>query len=285
MDDFYEIFRCNICSICRIVFLIPDAFAQVQPGDACSVTDATTQVGGPDNPGGGYSLVCDGSNWKTVSEWRTSTGNSLFQVGYDTGACLATKVGRLRYDSAGDAWEYCNGSAWLPFEHAAGGGLAGPAGCENIGDQCPDTTIFAGYHPFTHDHLFIGPTDQGGNHRWKTATGTDDIANDSFIDGRINMGQVAADTTVFPAFKACNDLTLAGKDWFLPSRTELDYLYNNRANYLAKAPGNGFEDFQNAYYWSSSEYSTSASWYQIFTNGYMHNINKANAYRVRCMAR
>ena len=54
------------------------------------------QVGGPENQGKGYTLVCDGSAWKVVNEWTPANGASLFQVNNDAGACTAEKNCRIR---------------------------------------------------------------------------------------------------------------------------------------------------------------------------------------------
>ena len=221
---------------------------------------------------GGYGQV-------TVSCSTTGAGNyGGVLVGYQA-SCSTSDEGTIRYASSGTpSWEYCDGSVWSPFEHA---GLAGPAGCANIGDLCADGTVFAGYHPTTHDHLFIPTTDQGTTSAWKTSTGVNDIATDSFIDGRANTNQVANSAT-FPAFKLCKDLATGGhSDWYLPSRAELDYLYNMRAALVAA--GN-ITDFQNVYYWSSTEYNTTNAWSQNFTDGYVATT-KTLAFRVRCVRR
>ncbi len=61
------------------------------------------------------------------------------------------------------------------------------------------------------------------------------------------------------AAQACADLVLNGySDWFLPSRSELQQLYTNRA-----AIG-GFQDYV---YWSSSEYSSGLAWAFFFDDG------------------
>lgn len=114
--------------LCAVTFALPvPVIAQeTQPGEACAAGDIHRfkHVGGPENPGTGYMLVCDGSNWKLVTEWDTVTGNTLFQVDYDSAACDALKEGRLRYSSSGDLWEYCHTNAWTAF----GGGT--PAGAD-----------------------------------------------------------------------------------------------------------------------------------------------------------
>ena len=50
------------------------------------------------------------------------------------------------------------------------------------------------------------------------------------------------------AAQLCNDLTVGGyNDWFLPSKDELDLMYENL--YLQEVGG-----FTDDYYWSSSEF-------------------------------
>lgn len=90
------------------------AAQETQPGDACAAGELhhMRQSSGPENPGTGYFLVCDGATWKLITEWDTTTGSSLFQVDYDPGACDALKEARLRYTSASKLWEYCDGASW-----------------------------------------------------------------------------------------------------------------------------------------------------------------------------
>ncbi len=220
---------------------------------------------------------CNGTNWIAFGALNPSAGGS----GCSDPDGIA---GDLVYNSTHHVLQYCDGDDWHGVGSFATGGLIGPSGCANIGDQCADTTIFAGWHPVTHEKLFIPPTDQGTTSVWKTSTGTNDIATDSLLDGLSNTNQVPNNAT-FPAFKLCKDLTLAGKTWYLPARAELDYLYNNRAKYVAKAPGNGFTNFQNAYYWSSTEYNTVDSWGLHFADGYFLTYGKTYSYRVRCVGR
>jgi len=61
------------------------------------------------------------------------------------------------------------------------------------------------------------------------------------------------------AARICNDLILNGfSDWYLPSKDELNKLYQNK---------NIIGDFYSAEYWSSSENSTEVAWVQSFVNG------------------
>ena len=54
-------------------------------------------------------------------------------------------------------------------------------------------------------------------------------------------------------------------DWYLPSKDELNKLYINKV---------AIGGFASAYYWSSSENSTSLAWYQNFTSGIQSNVTK-----------
>ena len=222
---------------------------------------------------------CNGSAWIAFGALNPGAGGS----GCNAPAGIA---GDLMYNSTHHVLQYCDGDDWKAVGgtvvESSGSGLSGPSGCANIGDLCADGTVFAGYHPITQEHLFIPTTDQGTTSVWKTSTGVNDIATDSFIDGRANTNQVANSAT-FPAFKLCKDLATGGhSDWYLPSRAELDYLYNMRAALVAA--GN-ITDFQNVNYWSSTEYSTTNAWFQYFADGSVGSLNKTNVFRVRCVRR
>jgi hypothetical protein len=79
------------------------------------------------------------------------------------------------------------------------------------------------------------------------------------------------------AARICNDLVLNGySDWFLPSKDELNLMYQN----LKLAGIGGFAD---DYYWSSSESSSYYAWVQYFYNGYQTNYYKGYNERVRAV--
>ena len=173
---------------------------------------------------------------------------------------------------------------------AGGGGLTGPSGCANIGDLCADGTVFAGWNPITSAHLFIPTVDQEqpgspGTYTmmWKNAQGTDDISPDSTDDGQVNHANRGGAIGDFQAFQTCEDLSFGGQtDWYLPSQVELYYIWSVRGTIEA---GGNITNFQNADYWSSTEYTTNRAWLQTFTDGGQHNFSKTNAYRVRCVRR
>lgn len=70
-----------------------------------------------------------------------------------------------------------------------------------------------------------------------------------------------SDSTAFYAAKLCEDLIFNGYiDWFLPSKDELNLMYNNLKL-------NNLGNFGDLYYWSSSEESPNYAWNQGFDDG------------------
>ena len=81
------------------------------------------------------------------------------------------------------------------------------------------------------------------------------------------------------AAEACNDLVINGySDWYMPSRDELDLLFQNK-----DAIG-GFYTGWLEWYWSSSESDASWAWCQEFTDGDQFSIQKDSFfYKVRAV--
>lgn len=118
--------------------------------------------------------------------------------------------------------------------------------------------------------LIATPTDQGKavwcNNclDWKTnkLIGLTMIGTDTAVGtGKANTAAIVkAQGAGSYAAKLCDDLVLNGyDDWFLPSKDELNLLYN--------AIGKGFSErswFDS--YWSSSEYDSDNAWIQSFIN-------------------
>lgn len=79
------------------------------------------------------------------------------------------------------------------------------------------------------------------------------------------------------AARICDQLVLNGySDWFLPSKDELNLMYENLKL-------NGFGGFAAAFYWSSSEYSSSNAWDQYFNYGDQLNLSKSSTIYVRAV--
>jgi len=83
--------------------------------------------------------------------------------------------------------------------------------------------------------------------------------------------------TIGTAADICVNLSLGGySDWFLPSKDELDLIYENLKVF-------GVGGFADSGYWSSSEYAAHSAWLQYFSNGNHNHYFKNNTYRVRAV--
>ena len=79
------------------------------------------------------------------------------------------------------------------------------------------------------------------------------------------------------AAQICDTLVYGDySNWFLPSKDELNLMYEN-----LKVHGVG--GFTDGTYWSSSEASASGAEYQLFHNGNQSNCPKSNGNRVRAV--
>ncbi len=92
------------------------------------------------------------------------------------------------------------------------------------------------------------------------------------------------------AAQICNALqiTEGGKtygDWYLPSKEELNLMYQNKATIdsTATAGANGGSGFASAYYWSSTEFNNVGAWRQGFGNGGQNNDGKGSSGCVRAI--
>ncbi len=162
------------------------------------------------------------------------------------------------------------------------------SGCSALGDVCADGTIYAGNYNGT--QIYIADTDAPTTLAWgptgATGMGYCDTApylGGSCDRGRENTQLLAGLAGTYAAADYCAALNAHGYStgWYLPSFNELNVAY---LNLKAGQPAGTF-NFQNAYYWSSTEASSSAAGYQDFNAGFQGNPTKTNAYRVRCMRR
>jgi hypothetical protein len=79
------------------------------------------------------------------------------------------------------------------------------------------------------------------------------------------------------AAQVCAGYELNGyRDWFLPSKDELDLMYKN-----LKAKGVGL--FSGEAYWSSSEDYNNFAWYQYFGDGSQNYSTRNSSYSVRAV--
>ena len=89
-----------------------------------------------------------------------------------------------------------------------------------------------------------------------TFTSVSQIIGTTYKLDSIEIAQydLPTEVTWYNAKRECKEL---GKDWRLPTKEELDEMYNNK-----DLIGN----FVNTNYWSSTEYSSDYAWMQVFTH-------------------
>jgi hypothetical protein len=77
------------------------------------------------------------------------------------------------------------------------------------------------------------------------------------------------------AMEYCKSLSIGGyDDWYLPTKDELTFIYQNKSNKLMLA---------DAYYWSSSEESASLATLLYMSNGFQGSYNKVYDCRHRAI--
>jgi prepilin-type N-terminal cleavage/methylation domain-containing protein len=145
------------------------------------------------------------------------------------------------------------------------------------GTVCPDGTVYVS------STLRTTPSDAGG-YKWGPApeiTSATDMA-----DGRNNVTRLKAlnpNLSVYPAVQACENLTANGKDdWYLPAKSELDTLYNNR---VAIGNFNISGLWPSSYYWSSTEYNSDWAYYRMFSQLDSKMLKNYTGVSVRCVRR
>ena len=136
-------------------------------------------------------------------------------------------------------------------EVAAGPAVVQGSTTPKIGDKMPDGAIYAGISPDMHKPLYATPVTAIGHYDW-------------------NKGA-----------EYCAALKTNGHpDWRLPTKDELNVLYNNSAA-IGGFDTSGLETF--GWYWSSSEGDHGLVWGQRFSDGTQGNHLKTYDSSVRCV--
>ncbi len=117
--------------------------------------------------------------------------------------------------------------------------------------------------------LVCAVSDQSTGAEWgcygTTISGADGTAIGTGNQNTIDIE--AGCTTAGTAADICANLTLNGySDWFLPSKDELNVMYQNKADINATAIANGGSAFADDY-WSSSEFDYDFAWMHNFGGG------------------
>ena len=117
--------------------------------------------------------------------------------------------------------------------------------------------------------------DTSASYQWgcRGTTIGGDATGTAIGTGQKATAAIVAGCSTDSAAKLCDELSLNGyTDWFLPSRNELSELYQNKDT---------IGGFSAAYYWSSSEFSSSLTRRQNFFTGFIGYSFKNNNLRVR----
>ena len=125
--------------------------------------------------------------------------------------------------------------------------------------------------------LIASTTDQSTSSKWGCMGTSVPGAVDSIVGvGAANTTSITTTcTTAGIAAKLCNDLVLGGfSDWFLPSKAELDLMYQQ------KSAIGGFSVYG---YWSSTERGNGTAWVQYMSDGVKMTFNKSDACCVRAV--
>ncbi|RLC09287.1 MAG: hypothetical protein DRI24_22075 [Deltaproteobacteria bacterium] len=167
-------------------------------------------------------------------------------------------------------------------------------GTYSVGDFAQGGIVF--WVDETGQHgIVCAKTDQSTGVRWYAGTfGETQAKGDGPYAGEANTAIIIAayvaigdDGNTYAA-RICNELqiTEGGKtygDWYLPSKEELNLMFLNKSTIDATAGANGGNGFASAYYWSSTEYSSSNVWRHNFGSGGQFPRTKASPYYVRAI--
>ena len=146
----------------------------------------------------------------------------------------------------------------------------------NIGDFVFGGIVF--YVDESGEHgLVCAKEDQSNGAEWgkrKKVRKNERLSEEMFTTTTIfnKKSDKSTNTTKDFASRICKNLKvkeggITYKDWYLPSKDELNKLYLNAAKIDSTALANNGNLFDKGYYWSATEYDYARAWAQYFENG------------------
>jgi hypothetical protein len=251
--------------------------------DVSSITANTATSGGVINTDGGCAVTERGVCWSTSPNPTTSSFKTLCGTGGGTYSCDLTNLvpNNIYYVRAyaitakgtfyGDQKQLTTGNSTSLYigQSYAGGIIFYLDSSGNHGLVCADAD--QGSYYWGCNGTLMGATG--------TAIGTG-ASNTAAIIAGCTENNIAA--------KICDDLVLNGyNDWFLPSKLELNAMYQNLLV-------NGIGNFSSSYcsnYLTSSEDGPQSVWLQVFSPGcgsansgsYLNGFNKNNRNLIRAV--
>jgi hypothetical protein len=251
----------NIFTVLALVLVTSSIFAQIginnENPDASAALDITSTTGGllPPrmtalqraeivNPALGLMVFCT----------NCASGDGELQVNYASG--WKNAAGGDITDPPPQIGDYRDGG--IVFY------IASPP-VDLDGDDDLDTGLVCAIQDYTNAIAWI----IGGSTQTTANGGTSASIGHGQTNTTAMMNQVGY---TGGAAKACNDYSITinqitYSDWFLPSKDELNQMYQNRETINTTASANGGSNFSINYYWSSTESGNNVAWSQGIYNG------------------
>jgi len=173
-------------------------------------------------------------------------------------------------------------------------GTTGAPVTYQVGDFAQGGVIF--WVDETGQHgLVCAKTDQSSDIRWYAGTfGNTRARGDGIYAGAMNTTTILSSQIAIGddgndyAAQICADLQIAEGavtygDWYLPSKEELNLIFQNRTVISQTATNNGGTALSSNTYWSSSEFDGNRSWGQTFSSGNQSDIFKSSVQCVRAI--
>jgi len=154
-----------------------------------------------------------------------------------------------------------------------------------IGDTCGGGVVVHTDYPGADcGYLVVAFEDQGSSNEWGCFGTVIGGTSSSIGTGAANTAAIVAGCSESGyAAKLCDEYSGGGfTDWFLPSRSELNYIESNKdvLNSTLEEVGSAFA---NSYYWSSTESSSDNAWRTSLLTGMSYANSKTNTCYVRAV--